>query len=235
MSERFVVANTKENGSAEDVISLLERLAGRKELFVGKRIVLCLPFLYLPKAHYYTQKLDLSIAIGSQDVSRFPGGSFTGEVSAKMAKEYASYTLLGHSERRANFGETDAIVVEKAKRAAEVDLDVIYCISTIEQVRFLKQHMPEFKGIFLLEDPKNISTGKPDDLGNKNAPLDVSTANALRLEIKKIFPANEVIYGGSVDKDNVKFFDDFDGVIVGARSLNPSFFLDVLQAIIQHA
>lgn len=229
-SSPYAIANIKENGLDEDLEALVKGLADRKPLLEGKTVVLAVPHIHIKTTAWLVKHHNLPVVIGAQYVSRFPAGAYTGEVSAGMVAQHAQLTLAGHSERRKNLHETDEDVIEQIQRAIESNIIPVYCASNVDQVHFLKARIPNFDGIILVEDIKNISTGLPNNLENKNQPLNPDEANRLAEDFKKIFPNVDYIYGGSVDKDNVtEFMKYFKGYVIGARSLNASFFLSILE------
>lgn len=229
----YAVANIKENGLDEDIEALVKGLSEHKSLLGGKTVILAVPHIHIKSTTILVKQYALPIFVAAQYVSRFPSGAYTGENSASMIAQHAQFTLAGHSERRKHFRETDEDVVKQTKRALETTLIPIYCASNVDQVRFLKERIPNFDGIILVEDIKNISTGLPNNLANTNQPLNPQEANRLAEGFKKIFPDIDYLYGGSVDKDNVEeFMKYFKGYVIGARSLNPSFFLSILEKTI---
>lgn len=235
----IIVANWKENGTVSQAKEWIDALKQEQSLLYNIQLIACPPFTILSEVYDLAEKAKLPIKIGAQDVSPFEKGSHTGDVSSEMLKDIGvSHVIIGHSERRNAYNETDLVIVEKIKRAMENAVIPIHCASTIDQVSFLKSHIAHFDGLILLEDPNAISTGQPDSLENKNQPLNPQDANALAGKMKELFPQVQLIYGGSVDRNNVVDFlkqNNFVGVIVGARSLNSPFFLDIIKAISGYA
>lgn len=230
MRPPYTVANIKENGLKEDIQNLLVSLAEHESILEGKTVILCVPHIYLDMVSSFIAKHKLPIFTGAQYVSKFPKGSFTGEEGAFQVGQYAKFVIVGHSERRTHLHETDEDVLEQIRRALEEGLRPIYAASNIDQIRLLKESIPDFNGLILVENISNISAGQPDDLGNINQPLNPTDANRLTEQFKNIFPNIDYLYGGSVDKDNVAvFMKYFKGYVIGARSLNPSFFLSILE------
>src|SRR6476659_7165160 len=119
MRSRVVVGNWKLNGSLAGNEQLLKQLLAEIPQGGPAACAVCVPYAYLAQARDVLK--GSSIGWGSQDCSRFEKGAYTGDVSAKMVAEFGSrHAIVGHSERRTIFGDTDAIVVEKyaqAKRA----------------------------------------------------------------------------------------------------------------------
>jgi triosephosphate isomerase (TIM) len=133
MRSKAVVGNWKLNGSLVANDALLK--ACLKEIPQGgsAACAVCVPFTYLAQARDALQ--GSPIGWGSQDCSRFEKGAYTGDVSAKMVAEFGSrHAIVGHSERRTIFGDTDAIVVEKFAAAKGAGLTPIFCVGeTLEE------------------------------------------------------------------------------------------------------
>lgn len=199
-----------------------------KEIFPlvkGKEIIVLPPFTALSAVSKDLKQLNLPIKIGAQDISRFEEGKHTGEISAVMVAEFASYVMLGHSERRSQLGETDEIVAEKVRLAKKYNLTPMVCVSEIPQAEALKKLINDFSDLIAYEPVFAIGTGKPDTPDN---------ANEVAGQIKSIFPQARVLYGGSVDGSNAKEFTqqkNLSGVLVGNRSLDPNFFLEILKNV----
>lgn len=218
------VANWKENGTISQAQDWIKTFAKKRSVLnQGKNVVVCSPFTALSTISEVIKKERLPIAIGAQNVSHFEEGRYTGEVSARMLAEFASYTIIGHSERRNNFGETDQIVAEKVKLAEKYNITPIVCISELEQVKNMQNFVSNFTDIIAYEPLFAIGSGNPDTPEN---------ANMVAEKIKEIFPQVMVLYGGSVDGTNVASFikqDHISGVLLGNRSLDGNFFLEIVR------
>ena len=144
MGKLILVANWKENGLLEETRNWFNQMVENKQLLdQNTQIVVCPPLTSLQFLSWNVNNKGLPIAIGTQDISRFEEGKHTGEVSVKMVKELATYVIVGHSERRADLGETDEIVSQKAKLANSQGLKTIVCISEIIQANSLKKLFSE--------------------------------------------------------------------------------------------
>jgi triosephosphate isomerase len=127
MRSKVVVGNWKLNGSLAGNESLLAALLREPPRNGSAACAVCVPFPYLSQAQGLLK--GSAIAWGSQDVSRYDQGAYTGDVSGKMVAEFGSrYAIVGHSERRTLFGDTDAIVVEKFAAARRAGLTPIFCV-----------------------------------------------------------------------------------------------------------
>ncbi|KKS98226.1 MAG: triosephosphate isomerase, triosephosphate isomerase (TIM) [Candidatus Gottesmanbacteria bacterium GW2011_GWA2_43_14] len=173
--------------------------------------------IHLDLANELVKKLSLPIQLGAQNISAFPEGAFTGEVAAGQLKEVAQYVLIGHSERRINQKEDDRLLAEKAARAREAGLKIIYCVSQ------LSDNLADVADVIAYEPVWAIGTGKaatPEDAEEK--------ARA----IKNRQPKVKVLYGGSVSPENIRDFlkmPSVDGVLPGKTSLDPALFYSMLK------
>ena len=174
------------------------------------KAVICPPFIYLS---------DLK-ANGAQDVFWQEKGAFTGEISPLMLKGLGvKYVIIGHSERRKYFKETNEMVNQKLKAALRAGLKPILCIDKISQIP------KNIKGLIIAYEPLfAIGTGKA---------CSSERAKKMRLAIKKITGANiPILYGGSVDSQNAKDYikkAGFQGLLVGSASLKPKEFIDIIK------
>jgi len=180
-------------------------------------IVLCVPFtlLYSVKEAIGT----LPFVLGAQNVSPYPDGAQTGEESARMVKELADWVIIGHSERRKNFSETDAVLAEKVKQAKEAGLKIIYCVSDDQMT------IPQGIDVVAYEPVWAIGTGKTDTPEN---------ANTVITNIKAKSQVLTVLYGGSITADSAASFvrqPNIDGVLAGGASLNAEKFAALITKV----
>ena len=134
MPKKIVAGNWKMNTSLEDAKQLAQSLKENLSNNSHSKLVVCPPFVWI---HAVTDILRGSdISVGAQNCAATTSGAFTGEVSASMLKDLGvEYVILGHSERRAMFGDTDAIILEKCKQALNAGLQVILCCGETLQER----------------------------------------------------------------------------------------------------
>lgn len=219
----ILISSWKETGSIKETKEWVKNVAQEKAQLKKAKIIVCPPFTALSALTESVAANNLPINIGTQDVSRFEEGKHTGEVSAAMVAEFAKYVMLGHSERRTELGETDEIVAQKVKLAKKYNLTPIVCVSKVEQAEALKNLFGEFDDLIAYEPVFAIGTGNPDTPQN---------ANEVAGNIKEILSKAQVLYGGSVDGQNANGFieqKNLSGVLVGNRSLNAAFFLEILR------
>ena len=211
-------------------------------------VILCVPYTDLFYCLMNAQ--NTNIKIGAQNVHFEEKGAYTGEVSAKMLKSIGvEYVIIGHSERRQYFAETDETVNKKIKVALENELKPIVCVGeTLEQreagktVEIITKQTKlalegltreQVKGIIIAYEPIwSIGTGKTATSEDAN-----NSIKAIRKEIASIYGediAEEVIiqYGGSVKSSNAKELfacSDIDGGLVGGASLKPEEFSKIVK------
>ena len=224
MANKIIVANWKKYGTVEQVRAWIKTIAVQRSLIpTNLVIVICPSVTALASATEFIRNEHLAILVGAQDISRFEEEKHTGEVPVSQLIDHASYVIIGHSERRNEFNETDEIIKEKVTIAKKYGLKIIVCISDINQVLSFKKYMPAYSDFIAYEPLSAIGTGNPDTPEN---------ADKMATDIAAIYPNAHVIYGGSVDGTNVKSFlnqEHITGVLIGNRSLYPSFFLEVIK------
>ena len=227
MKKLFIIANWKSNKTIKDTEKWLHDFSdgfNKTGVQLGdKKIIIAPPFTALEHAHYCSGNLNLSLEFGAQNVSMFDEGAYTGEVSARQIKELANYVIIGHSERRNSFAESDEIVGKKIEQVFKYELTPVVCISNIEQAEGLKSKISNNKMIVAYEPLSAIGSGHPDTPEN---------ADKMCQEIKSILGEVPTLYGGSDNKDNIKNFTNMlniDGALVGKASLDPLEFLGIVE------
>ena len=218
----LIVANWKANKTVEESLNWLKEFKKRWRRRKNIEIVLCPPYTALSPLRSEIRNWKLGIRLGAQDISPFPSGAYTGEVSGEMLKELVDYVLIGHSERRKYFGETEEMVKRKIKRAKEFGIKPIVCVANFAQI-------PKEKNLILMYEP-------PSAISKKGVyrPCDPEkVAQTLSLWRKKLNRLNpRFLYGGSVNRENVSSFlaiREVSGVAVGHASLDPEEFFQILK------
>lgn len=224
MDKVFIIANWKSNKTSQQAkewfgqltIDPLRREASNLQLN-NKEIVICPPFTLLP---ILKEKAgQLGVKLGSQDISPFEQGAYTGEVNGEQIKEFADYVIIGHSERREDFGENDEDLSKKVDMAIKYNLIPLFCIQGKET------SIPSAVKVVAYEPVFAIGSGKPDT---------PESANEVASYVKKEGKAEVVLYGGSVTAQNVKNFtsmEHINGVLVGEASLSPVEFSKIVNEI----
>ena len=253
MAERrcMVVGNWKMNGSIESNEQLLESMADDLNRLEHVDIAVCPPFPYLGQVRgALSGPTRQRVAFGAQNVSEHEAGAYTGEVSAQMLLDLGCrWVIVGHSERRTLFGETDQIVAAKAARALEAGLGVIVCVGESLEEReaghaeqVVGRQIDAVGSLLEKADPSNlvlayepiwaIGTGKTatpalaqEIHGYIRGRLtDMASVSAKRIRL---------LYGGSVKGANATdLFSqaDIDGGLIGGASLQAEDFIKICQA-----
>lgn len=224
MKQIFIIANWKSNKTESEAKDWLEKFNIQDAEFTNKEIIVCPPFTLLSSLKSSIENHKSQIKLGAQDISLFDEGAHTGEINGKQIKEFASFVILGHSERR-NLGESKEVIDKKIKMAIESGLIPIICISDISQIQ---DNSPELinsdnKIIVAYEPLFAVGSGNPDTPEN--------AANMAR-EIKKKLGNVPVLYGGSVNSQNVNEYvkmSEVSGVLVGKASLDPLEFAQIIK------
>ena len=247
MRSKAVVGNWKLNGSLVANDALLKALL--KEIPQGgsAACAVCVPFTYLAQARDALQ--GSPIGWGSQDCSRFEKGAYTGDVSAKMVAEFGSrYAIVGHSERRTIFGDTDAIVVEKFAAAKGAGLTPIFCVGeTLEEREkgatetvlarqldaLLAKGAQVLEGAVVAYEPVwAIGTGKTatsQQAQEAHAFIRGRIAGKAQEAAQRLV----ILYGGSVKAANAAelfAMPDVDGGLIGGASLVAEEFVSIWRA-----
>jgi len=246
MRKKVIAGNWKMNMLPNETIEYITEFAPLVKDTTNE-VILCVPYTDLFYALLHTQ--DTNIKIGAQNIHWEEKGAYTGEISAKMLKSIGvEYVIIGHSERRQYFNETDESVNKKIKTAFANDLKPIVCVGeTLEEREqgetekvITKQTRLALEGltnqkveetIIAYEPIWAIGTGKTATSEDAN-----NSIKAIRNEIKNIYGeevASKVIiqYGGSVKSSNAKELfstSDIDGGLVGGASLKPEEFSKII-------
>ncbi len=217
MDRLFIVANLKSNQNLSEANLWLEEFLKYKDKLqnIGnKEIIICPSFTTLFR--FNSEFLGTNIKLGVQNLSPFDQGAYTGEVNAKQIKDFADYVIVGHSERRNNFGETDLMLAGKTKMALKYGITPIFCVQNDDSP------IPEGIEIVAYEPIFAIGTGNPD------TPEDAKNVAANIMTKDKKYA---ILYGGSVTAENVSSFtktENIKGVLVGGASLDPNEFIKII-------
>ncbi len=252
MRTPFVAGNWKMNKTVEEARSLVFEMNQPLRECKAVEKVLCPPFTALVPVAALLQGTD--IGLGAQNMHWEAKGAFTGEVAPSMVAEFCRYVILGHSERRTYFGETDETVNKKAAAAQQAGLIPIVCVGETlseneakrtsevvsRQVREgLKGLTPEFAAriVIAYEPVWAIGTGRASTGPDANAVVKEVIRPAVEaLYGNKIAQGTRVLYGGSVTAANAaEFFgqSDIDGALVGGASLKVEEFVKITQAAVK--
>ncbi|UCB56643.1 MAG: triose-phosphate isomerase [Candidatus Omnitrophota bacterium] len=248
MRRKIIAGNWKMNKTAKEAVDLVAGLKNQLKNIQDVDIVVCPPFTALTEVVKVIQ--GTNIQLGAQNTYWEDAGAFTGEVSCVMLKELGcAYIIVGHSERRQYFGETNETVNKKAKAVLSHKLTPIICIGERLEEReqnktfeVLKDHIENgLKGITGEEAKKIIIAYEPVwaiGTGKTATPQQAQEAHSfIRGLLKELYDkeTSEVIriqYGGSVKPDNISELmaqPDLDGALVGGASLKLDSFVKIVE------
>ncbi|OGH04521.1 MAG: hypothetical protein A2W22_05345 [Candidatus Levybacteria bacterium RBG_16_35_11] len=232
MKKLLIIGNWKANKNQFETQEWFQKIADNLSglSLENKELVICVPFINVDVAKASVKKLNLPIKIGCQDVSKFENGAYTGEVTAEMLKGVVDYCIIGHSERRKYFHETNEDVLEKLSLLLKNNIAPVLCISDLSQFEFYVSKKPKIKElkeiIFVYEPPSAISGGKD------YKPVSVETVSENLLKIKEVIGQGiRVLYGASINSENAKSLftkEEIDGGLSGQASLDPLHFLKII-------
>ncbi|NBB65319.1 triose-phosphate isomerase [Pseudomonas sp. ODNR1LW] len=245
-SVKLIVGNWKMHGVAADLAEARALVEGVGEMRAGRRIALC-PAATL--THRMSRILAGShVELGGQDCHPAPSGAYTGSISAEMLVDAgATLVILGHSERRGGFGETDAEVSAKVEAAISAGLEPIVCVGeTLEQreagqaVAVVSAQIEASLADGLSERPFAVAYEPVWAIGTGLTPTVAQIVEvhvALRSAmIRRLGPAAmhaPILYGGSVKPDNaaeILSAPEVGGALVGGASLKAEDFLKIVRA-----
>jgi triosephosphate isomerase len=244
MRGKLVVGNWKMNGGLATNSALLSALKAGWQSVADRMLAVCVPYPYLQQAQ--TALTGSPIAWGAQDVSEHGSGAYTGEVSAAMLSEFGCrYAIVGHSERRQYYGDTDGVVAAKAAAALAAGLVPIACVGetlaerdagatdavVIRQLDAVLARVGRdaVKMVIAYEPVWAIGTGRtatPDQAQAVHALLRARLGGAGASDVP-------LLYGGSVKADNAAALfamADIDGGLIGGASLKAAEFFAVARA-----
>ena len=247
MRKPVMAGNWKMYKTAAETRAAIEKLAPRVAGAKHAEVVICAPFVNLPAAVEAAK--GTNIEIGGQDVFWLKEGAYTGEVSAPMLKAVeCRWVIVGHSERRQYFGETEETVAKKTLAALEAGLKPIVCVGERLEQReagatdavLATQFtgglggltVEQFMGVTIAYEPVwAIGTGK-----TATPEMAAEAHQFLRSQIRAKFGAGpaeacRILYGGSVKPENIKALmaqPELDGALVGGASLEPASFASIV-------
>jgi len=246
MRRPLVAANWKMHTTVPEglrlVVAMVDRLV---ELSRDVDVVLCPPFTSVFPV--YQLLADTPISLGAQDVHWEPKGAYTGEVSAPMLRPFCRYVIVGHSERRQYFGETDETVARKLRAAAGAGLIPILCVGenlaeneaglTLEVVtRQLEAALTGWSAdcelVIAYEPVWAIGTGRPATGEQAGRVIGEIRGMLGRMFGAEYAGRTRILYGGSVSPENIAEFvghPEVDGALVGGASLRANDFVDIVR------
>lgn len=250
MRRQLIAGNWKMHGTQQSAHDLAQAIISAAQSVPDVELAVFPPFVHI--ASCATLLSRSNVRYGAQTVSGYLEGAFTGEISANMLKDLkCHYVIIGHSERRQIFGETNVKIAKKAIAAVNAGLIPILCVGEtlverekeltlsvvqeqLEVVSVLKDNCTAFADIVIAYEPVwAIGTGKTA------TPEQAQIVHAfIRAQLSKIKATlsseTRILYGGSVKPDNAKALfemNDIDGALVGGASLDVKSFIDIAKKI----
>ena len=250
MSRKFLIAgNWKMNKTASEAVDLIEEIKSSVGDQTSVQVCVCPPYTSLSKS---SESVEQSLLLlGAQDMNAAQSGAYTGEVSAEMLRDlYVSFVILGHSERRQFFGETNQIVNKKIHAAIENNLKPIYCIGETLDEREAGKTL-DIVRTQVREGLENFPTHSIENLVIAYEPIwaigtgktaTVEMAQEVHAEIRKVLAemfgdtaadSIRILYGGSMKPENAAGLleqKDVDGGLIGGASLTARAFVGIIEA-----
>lgn len=214
----WIIANWKSNKTIAEALDWASKVGPQIHPKKNVKVIICPQFDALEEVHKTIQVGNYPLLVGSQDLSPFPPGAYTGEESAPALSPLITLAILGHSERRQNFGETDEMVAQKVEQANQAGITPLVCVQG--------QDTPVPSGCQLIayEPIFAIGSDHPDTPEN---------ANEVASTFKQKYGQDlEVLYGGSVASENCSAFikqENISGLLVGHKSLDPEEFVQIVK------
>jgi len=250
MRTKIVAGNWKMHKNAEETEDLLNDLIDKLPNDVEARVIVAPTFVNLSSAVEHLQFTNIGVA--AQNMHQSEAGAFTGEISADMLKSIGvNIVILGHSERRAYFHETDALLAEKVNTALKHDLEVIFCFGEELKDRQSEQHFnlvenqlkdalfhleaKDWENIILAYEPVwAIGTGEtasPEQAQEMHKFIRETIATKFGADVADNV---SILYGGSVKPENAKEIfskPDVDGGLIGGAALKATDFSAIVAGV----
>lgn len=245
MRKVIIAGNWKMNKTVSESVEFIEELK-KEELDKEVECVVCAPFISLERLSIASK--NIAIKLGAQNVSQYDNGAYTGEISTSMLKDLnMEYVILGHSERRQYFLETNEVINQKVQKVLSSKMTPILCVGeTLEERESRKMNdviatqikeglanlsFEQAKGVVVAYEPIwAIGTGKTATSDQAN-----EMAMFIRKQLRKLFQdvAEDIsiLYGGSVKPNNIKEImvqSDIDGALVGGAALKVDSFAELV-------
>ena len=250
MRTKIVAGNWKMNKNSEETEDLINELIDKLPSDSNTKIIIAPAFINLASAVDHTEFTNISVA--AQNMHQSENGAYTGEISADMLKSIGVNTvILGHSERRAIFHETDAVISFKVDTALKHDMSIIFCFGEELKDRQNKQHFNVVEnqlrdGLFHIEKSSwtNIILAYEPvwaiGTGETASPEQAQEMHEfIRETVRKTFGSDiaedvSILYGGSVKPDNAAAIfskPDIDGGLIGGAALKADDFVAIVNDI----
>ena len=246
MPTPIVAGNWKMNTNVAEAVVLAAEIRDSLDAIKGIKKIVCPPFISLMAVRSLLD--NSSISIGAQNMYQEEKGAYTGEISPYMLANLCEYVILGHSERRQHFGETDQSVNLKVKAALKANLNPIICVGELlsarekgiaeevvtNQLLTGLEEIESLHSVIIAYEPVwAIGTGKNADNDT------IESANNMILTIIKDLKYDiknpKILYGGSVNNNNAENLSkicNLDGFLIGGASLDAEEFYKIYKSLV---
>ncbi len=220
MKNIWIIANWKSNKTIAEALDWISEVGPKLPKRDDLKIVVCPTFSCLSEAKKAITVGNFPIMVGSQNLSPFGVGAYTGEETGSLINQLIGLSIIGHSERRQNFGETDEMITKKVEQALQSGITPLVCVQGAETP------VPDGCKLVAYEPIFAIGSGNPDTPEN---------AENVTKALKDLYGQDlEVLYGGSVNSENAKGFIDkpnIQGFLIGKASLDAEEFLKIISTL----
>ncbi|OGR15856.1 MAG: hypothetical protein A2X81_18260 [Desulfobacterales bacterium GWB2_56_26] len=221
---KYVIGNWKCYKTSEDGRLWLEKFARLYRPHDDLQVVIAPTFLSLESLAAHLDRLSLAgVALAAQNISPFPRGGYTGEIAADMVRGLARYVIVGHSERRRYFHESNQQIMNKVTEAADAKLVPIVCVDSVTS-------LPLLGAIADLDVDRLVVAYTPVDSINFSIIESPTKVGETVNHIRQMFPRWPVVYGGGLlpgNADGYLGIPALSGLFVGASSLEPETFAEI--------
>ena len=241
----LIAGNWKMNTTLNEAVKLVREMRPRLDEIGGVEKVICPPFVSLVAVKELINAS--SIKLGAQNLHFEEKGAYTGEISSLMLAELCEFVIIGHSERRQYFHETDEVVNKKIRAALKAGLKPILCVGerleeneagrteeiVSRQLSGSLSGIKELNGLVIAYEPVwAIGTGRAATGRQANDTIGFIRHNISELYGKKVAENLRILYGGSVTAENIAEFirqPEIDGALVGGASLKADQFISIVK------
>jgi triosephosphate isomerase (TIM) len=245
MRNPMIAGNWKMNTNVGEAISLIREIQPELESVTNVETVLCPPFISLVPAYKLVQ--GSRTKLGAQNIYHEDRGAFTGEISPLMLAGICEYVILGHSERRQYFNESNELICKKVAAAIKSDLNPILCVGenlqeyeagktkevVAEQLVYSLAGIDNAEKLTIAYEPVwAIGTGRAATGPQANETISLIRSFVSRRYGQSLSETMRILYGGSVNSGNIAEFisqPDIDGALVGGASLKAKDFVAIVK------
>jgi triosephosphate isomerase len=245
MRKPLIAANWKMNTTISEALTLVQQMLPELDTESNVETLFCPPFISISAIYELTKQSK--VMLGAQNVYYEDKGAFTGEISPLMLVNLCQYVILGHSERRNLFGESNQIVNRKIKAAIKHDLKPILCVGenlvdnengkteavVSQQLKESLEGLEKAEGLVIAYEPIwAIGTGRAASGTQANAIIGMIRSALAGIVGRETADITRILYGGSANGSNVTEFlgqSEIDGALVGGASLKAAEFVSMVK------